>query len=379
MHRLIILTLAITAMSMAQEPTLKFERTRIGQVTYEAASAFDVNKDGSLDIVSGEYWFQGPEFTRSHKICDIMPAGDYYDDFSDYPMDVNGDGYLDIVTGGWWGESLSWRENPKGQGVEWKTHLIDKCGNVETTRFWDIDGDGLVEAVPNAGGNVTFYKLVTDANGKGTGEFKKYMVKQGECGHGLGYGDVNGDGRGDFIVPDAWIEAPTDVLNGKWIWHPEFQLGTASIPVLVFDVNEDGKTDLISGASHPYGLAWWEQGVGTDGKRTWTKHDIDPDRSQYHDLVLTDIDNDGKQEMLTGKRYRAHSGHDPGWTDPVGVYYFNIDGGKFERVTLDYGPADKASGAGIYMWVEDIDGNGWKDVIAPGKEGLYLFKNMGQL
>lgn len=379
MHRLSILTLLLASVSLAQDPALKFERTRIGQVIYEAVSAFDVNKDGSLDIVSGEYWFQGPEFTRSHKICDIQMVGDYFDDFSDYPMDVNGDGYLDIVTGGWWGESLQWRENPKGQPVEWKNHLIDKCGNVETTRFWDVDGDGIVDACPNAGGNVAFYKLVTDGNGKGTGEFKKYMVKQGECGHGLGYGDVNGDGRGDFIVPDAWIEAPTDVLNGKWTWHPEFQLGTASIPVLVFDVNEDGKADLISGAAHPYGLAWWEQGLGADGKRTWTKHDIDPDRSQYHDLVLADIDNDGKPEMLTGKRYRAHNEHDPGSFDPVGLYYFNIDGGKFERVTLDYGPADKSSGAGIYMWVEDIDGNGWKDVIAPGKGGLYLFRNMGQM
>jgi hypothetical protein len=379
MHRLSILTLLLASVSLAQDPALKFERTRIGQVIYEAVSAFDVNKDGSLDIVSGEYWFQGPEFTRSHKICDIQMVGDYFDDFSDYPMDVNGDGYLDIVTGGWWGESLQWRENPKGQPVEWKNHLIDKCGNVETTRFWDVDGDGIVDACPNAGGNVAFYKLVTDGNGKGTGEFKKYMVKQGECGHGLGYGDVNGDGRGDFIVPDAWIEAPTDVLNGKWTWHPEFQLGTASIPVLVFDVNEDGKADLISGAAHPYGLAWWEQGLGADGKRTWTKHDIDPDRSQYHDLVLADIDNDGKPEMLTGKRYRAHNEHDPGSFDPVGLYYFNIDGGKFERVTLDYGPADKTSGAGIYMWVEDIDGNGWKDVIAPGKGGLYLFRNMGQM
>jgi hypothetical protein len=28
--------------------------------------------------------------------------------------------------------------------------------------------------------------------------------------------------------------------------------------------------------------------------------------------------------------------------------------------------------------VEDVDKNGWKDVIAPGKQGLYLFKNLGK-
>ena len=81
--------------------------------------------------------------------------------------------------------------------------------------------------------------------------------------------------------------------------------------------------------------------------------------------------------QVTGKRYRAHAEADPGSLDPVGVYYFEINGGQFERVTLDYGPAGQASGAGIYLWMEDVDGNGWPDVIAPGKDGLYLFRNLG--
>jgi hypothetical protein len=374
--------LAIVGAAQAAGPSddlLRFERTRIGDVTFEAASAFDVNNDGKLDIVSGEYWFEGPDFTRSHRMCEIMQVEDYYDDFSDYPMDVNGDGYLDIITGGWWGATLQWRENPKGRPVPWTTHVIDKCGNVETTRFWDVDSDGQLEIVPNAGGNVVVYKLERDAAGKGTGKFAKHMIKKGGCGHGLGFGDVNGDGRGDFIVPDGWLEAPAgDVYKEKWIWHPEFKLGTASVPILVYDVNGDKKADLIVGMAHDYGLFWYEQQVGPDGQRNWIKHVIDPNRSQYHDLVLTDIDNDGQVELLTGKRYRAHQEHDPGSLDPIGLYYFKIDGGKFRRITLDYGPPSKTSGAGIYLWVQDLDNNGWKDIIAPGKEGLYLFRNMGK-
>jgi hypothetical protein len=147
--------------------------------------------------------------------------------------------------------------------------------------------------------------------------------------------------------------------------------------VLVFDVNKDGKADLIEGQAHGYGLNWWEQKTGADDKRSWIKHEIDPDRSQYHDLWLADIDNDGQVELITGKRYRAHQEHDPGSLDPVGTYYFEIDGGRFRRVTLDYGPASRASGVGIYLWIADVDGNGWKDIVAPGKDGLYLFKNMG--
>lgn len=356
---------------------LEWERIKLTDRAYEAASVCDINNDGKLDIVSGAYWYVGPDFKTSHKMCDVQASGEYFDDFADYPMDVNGDGYVDIVTGGWFGQMLRWRENPKGKTGPWKVHDIDKPGNIETIRFWDIDGDGHVEALPNAGGNVVAYRLVRDASGKGTGKFAKHVIKMGGVGHGMGFGDVNGDGRGDVVIPDGWLEAPAKPLEGKWIFHADFKLGTASNPIIVYDVNGDKLADLIVGAAHPYGLYWMEQKVDGD-KRIWTRHDIDMKRSQYHDVCLHDIDNDGTVELITGKRYRAHCGKDPGANDPLGLYYFEINGGKFDRVTLDYGPPTKASGAGIYLWVEDVDGNGWKDIVAPGKEGLHLFKNHGK-
>lgn len=357
--------------------TLQFERLRIGDVTYEAASVFDVDKNGVNDIVSGEYWFEGPDFTQKHKICTVQPKDDYYDDFSDFPMDVNGDGYLDIITGGWWGETLRWRENPKGQPVEWTVHDIDKPSSIETTRFWDVNGDGFVEIVPNAGGSLVAYELLRDENGKGIGQFKKHTLHMGGVGHGLGFGDINGDGRGDFVATEGWFEAPEKPFEGKWVSHQEFNLGATSIPILVYDVDGNGMADLIEGSAHGYGLNWWQQTIDAQGKRAWIKHEIDPNRSQYHELAMADLDKDGKPELITGKRYRAHGDNDPGAFDPVGLYYFKIVDGAFKRVTLDYGPASSTSGAGIYLWVEDIDGNGYKDIVAPGKGGLYLFKNLG--
>ena len=364
----------ILAPTVAEDAPLVFERIKISDLPFEAASAFDVNNDGHIDIVSGEYWYEGPDFTTQHKICDVQPSGEYFDDFGDYPMDVNGDGYTDIVTGGYWGKHLRWRENPKGKPVKWLTHDIAETGSIERPCFYDLDGDGFVEVIPNETNSLTVHRLVRDAKGKGTGEFEHYVVRDGAPGHGLGFGDINMDGRPDIILHNGWHEQPKTGLAGKWTWHEDFKLASASVPVLVYDVNKDGLNDLIVGQAHAYGLDWWEQQKG--GK--WTKHSIDPDRSQYHDMMLADIDNDGDPELITGKRYRAHNGHDPGANDPLGVYYFEINGGKFERITLDYGPADRASGIGIFCWVEDVDGNGWKDVVAPGKEGLYLFKNKGK-
>jgi hypothetical protein len=127
---------------------------------------------------------------------------------------------------------------------------------------------------------------------------------------------------------------------------------------------------------HDFGLFWWEQGE-ENGERTWTKHDIETDRSQFHTMLRADLDEDGKVELITGKRYRAHNGKDPGSDMPVGLYRYTIDGGKFTRQVIDYGAPGEHSGAGIQLYIADMDGNGWYDIIAPGKEGLFLFKNQG--
>ena len=122
---------------------IKFEKKCIDLTNQcEACSVFDVDNNGIPDIVCGEYWYEGPDFTKRHKICDIPHQGGYVWDFSDYPMDVDGDGYMDIITGSWWDGGLYWRKNPGPQDGEWQTLKICDLSEVETIRFYDIDGDG---------------------------------------------------------------------------------------------------------------------------------------------------------------------------------------------------------------------------------------------
>jgi hypothetical protein len=363
---------------LEEPPRIRFERIKISDGPFEAASVCDVDNDGHRDIVSGNYWYAGPDFRQRFKFRSLEPQSGYHDSFHEDPLDVNGDGFVDIVSGGWFGQTLLWCENPAGRraDADWPVHVIDKPGSIETSRCWDVSGDGHLEIVPNAGGNVVFYQLVRDRNGRGTGRFEKHVVKMGGCGHGLGFGDVNGDGRSDFVIPDGWLEAPENPLNGVWTFHPEFALGSASVPILVHDVDGDGLADLIYGHAHDYGLYWVQQQRDDRGQRTWTQHVIDESSSQYHDMQLVDLDGDGRLELVTGKRYYAHNGHDPGAEDPVFVRYFRLDGkGTFTAHTIDYGPAGQASGVGIYFWVEDLTGDGRPDIVAPGKEGLYLFRS----
>ena len=355
---------------------LRFRQQLIAAESAESVGVFDVNGDHILDIVSGSYWYQGPLFLKRNLIAQVARVSEYFDDFSTNPFDVNGDGKMDYVTGGWFGKTLQWRENP-GNNEQWQLHDIAVTGNIECTRAWDVDGDGFNEIVPNTPGSpLIYYSVKRDKNNKAMGEFVATQVTTKQE-HGLGFGDINGDGRGDFIISNGWLEAPEDRTHTPWKLHPDFELAKdASVPIIVADVNLDGVNDLIVGHGHSYGLDWYEQKPAGKNVR-FVKHPIDPFHSQYHTMEWVDIDNDGKMELITGKRYRAHNGADPGSNDPMELCYFKWNGESFTKNVISYGVFGQGKGTGIFFSVADLHTTGRKDIVVAGKDGLYVFFNEG--
>ena len=353
---------------------LKFRKQFIAAESFESVGVFDVNGDKVPDLVSGSFWYEGPHYGKRHYTSDVKRYGEYYDDFATIPLDLNGDGRLDYVTGGWFAETLRWHENP-GADKTWPEHAIAKTGNIETIRAWDVDGDGRVELVPNTPNKpLAFYQVQPGQNSAPS--FRRVEVAPTH-GHGLGFGDVNGDGRGDFVIDKGWLEAPRDPLSGKWVLHAEFSLEHASVPIIVADVNGDGLADLIAGKGHAYGLFWYEQQRDRKGKRSWLPHPIDRQHSQFHEMRWVDLDNDGQPELVTGKRYRAHNGKDPGADDHLGLYYYSWNGQSFTKNVISYGPLGEGVGTGIFLDVADLRGSGRRDIIVAGKQGLYVFFNEG--
>jgi hypothetical protein len=351
---------------------LSFERKWIASEAFESVNVFDVNGDGQQDILSGSFWYEGPAHVVRHPIGALQRFNEYFDDFSTIVLDVNKDGKKDVITGGWFKGTLLWKENPGKEGT-WKEHVIARCGNIETTRAWDLDGDGTLEIIPNTPGKPLVIYQMTPGD---SSTFKAMQVMD-KHGHGLGYGDINGDGRGDLIVAEGWLECPPSPFTQPWKLHPEFTFVQASIPMLAADVNGDGLTDLMVGQGHDYGLSWYEQGRNTKQGRTWIKHSIDANHSQFHTMEWNDLDNDGRPELITGKRYRAHDDHDPGAHDPVGLYYYQWNGESFTKQVISFGPAGSGKGTGIFFAVSDLNGDGWKDVVVAGKDGLCAFVNQG--
>ncbi len=356
-----------------QNEKLVFSPYFVAAESFESVGVMDVNNDRKPDLVSGDFYYlnegdTGAIFRKRGRLGDQPAFGEYFDDFATIPLDVNQDGHMDFVTGGWFGEALRWHENPGNAGM-WPAHEIARVGNVETVRAWDVDNDGHIEIIPNTPNNpLHYFKL------EGPGKFVRYEVGN-YTSHGIGFGDINGDGRGDFVIKNGWIENKGD---NQWVFRPDFDMGAyASIPIIVTDLNGDGKNDLIAGTAHDYGIYWYEQQIGEDGKRSFIKHLIDDTASQYHEIVWTDITGDGKPELIAGKRYRAHNDGDPGAYDDVGLYYFTWDGRLFTKHTIAYGPPGIGKGTGIYMQAADLRGSGRKDIIVAGKDGLWVFFNEG--
>jgi hypothetical protein len=327
----------------------------------------------------------GPEF-KQHPLRRLLPfRDDYMENNGEHLVDVNNDGWLDVVSGSFMQPELFWYENPGTTTPKddwWNVHRLVNTEQThnENTRLHDLDGDGIGEVVIDSwneknplvawkiepGHDPSVSKVVIGPAGSGISN-----------GHGIGFGDVNGDGLEDVIFKNGWYERPArDAMTTPWTHHADWSWDHAGSPMLSVDLNNDGKTDVIWGDGHNYGLYWMEQREpAADGSTNWKIHTIDKKFSQPHTMAWTDMDGDGRPELITGKRVKAHSGKDPGGLeDPVVlIYSWNPETLQFSKNEIHRGEA----GVGLQVRIADLNADGRPDIVAAGKSGTHILWNEG--
>lgn len=383
------LILLISTLS-ADEPGVKFHTRMLAIDGNEGVAIGDIDGDKKPDIVAGRNWYSGEDWAP-RPVRTIEDWNGYVQSNGDYLLDVNGDGRLDVIAGSFLPTEVHWYQNPGAEalrlGQTWKKHLLvdTKTTNNEGQLMHDIDGDGRPEWivdrwVPNV--PMTVWRIVdrtaeelsgvdpkTDSGAKV--KMVPHQLGDNGNGHGLAVGDINADGKADVLVGQGWYEQPAgDPWAGPWNFHPDWDL-QASIPMIIDDLDADGDGDLILGNGHDYGLFWWQNdGPDKTGKISWTKHEIDSRYSQPHTLAWQDIDNDGEPELITGKRYFAHNGGDPGGREMPCLYYYdwNKESKSFTRHTIDEGHV----GCGLQIATGDLNGDQKTDIAVAGKSGTYV-------
>ncbi|HTS27003.1 MAG TPA: FG-GAP-like repeat-containing protein [Bryobacteraceae bacterium] len=382
----------------AETVSSRFRMQRLNDHFYGwSQAAADVNRDGILDVIAGPYYYLGPDYTTYREIYaarTINPSNQYPNDcWVQLAADFNGDGWPDVLTtshSGGAGAILY--VNPKGELRRWDSYKVIPTIQTEITLLRDVDGDGKPELVYGAEGQVRYAKP-DPANPTGPWIVKSVSERGMVTAHGLGVGDINGDGRMDILNGYGWWEQPAPGSNQElWTYHPQaFGRWSRSQPggsvMAVYDVNGDGLNDVVTSLqAHGRGLAWFEQ-KRENGRITFVEHVIMDDYStknagnvtfsQLHGSTFGDVDGDGIPDFIVGKRYWSHLDdyYDP---DPYGapvLYWYRTVRNPKAPGGAEFVPEliHNRSGAGSDVLAIDLNNDGALDIVTSTNRGTFIF------
>jgi hypothetical protein len=371
----------------------------------EGVATGDVNKDGKIDVLNGEYWYEAPDW-KPHEMQPFVDFAKNTEDglkgysrsFACWTDDFNGDGYLDLIVIDFPGAPCYWMENPKGKDGHWTKHTIWHSACNETPTYVDLLGTGkrvlLMGFQPpgkGAEGQMAYFTPAKDPNalwemhpisvpsvppdmkdGKPVPGTGKEVPGTQKFSHGLGVGDLNGDGKLDVICTGGWWEQPKGA-DGKtpWAFHAA-NLGPAAADMFVWDMDGDGKGDVLSTSAHQFGIWWHKQRPDPKGgDPAFQRMDLFPKLvSETHAAHFKDIDGDGRPDLITGKRWYSHGRSEPGSDGPAMVYWLKNTKGPDGMTVFTPMVIDDDCGVGTQFEVSDINGDGLLDVIVSNKKGV---------
>ena len=372
-----------------------FRMQRVSDFYYAwCADVADINHDGIPDVVAPPYYYLGPDFTERHEFLPghaYNVTSDYTDHMIVFAHDFTGDGWPDVVSTYTNGRPLYMYVNPKGESRRWDRYVVVPSVGSEIALLKDVDGDGKPDFVYSTRENGIEFASPDPANPTGTW---KVTTVSGPLDtfnpHGLGVGDINGDGRMDVLTSIGWWEQPPKGSRQEtWKFHPAYFGGGAG-EMSVYDVNGDGLNDVVTPlAAHGWGISWFEQKRDQQGNISFVEHPIMGDLStrkageavysELHASIAADLDGDGIPDLIVGKRLYSHqeSYTDP---DPYGaavLYWYRTVRNPQAPGGAEFVPEliHNRSGVGSHFVVADLNHDGALDIITSTDRGTFIFYN----
>jgi len=364
---LMLLAAAVALAGCRPQPgTVLFEKTTIDPAfRSEGIAVADLNGDGRADLLAGDLWYEAPSWAPRSiaPVREFDPTSEYSDAFIVFAGDLNEDGWMDEVVFGFPNTAPFWRENPGTTGVDWPQHPVFGAAASESPAFAPLNGPPVL-VFQSGNARMAWFERPASASDP----FIEHLINDPATGttevpaHSLGTGDIDGDGLADVVISRGWWHAP------EWTWIPA-NLGPDCAQMVVFDVDGDGRNDVVSSSAHAVGVWWYQQ--QEDG--SFVQHVIDESFSQSHALAAADLNRDGLPDIVTGKRLWAHGL--TGDVDPDGprvLSWFELQRGSAGVSWIGH-QIDDSSGVGTQFEATDVNGDGRADIAVSNKTGVHLF------
>jgi len=299
----------------------------------------DINEDGRADIVfsvqkessgirvflnmSKRQWQQAKGPIQINKYQGIRTA------------DVNGDGHLDIIaanaTSDTQGGVQVWLGDGRGN---WPVESGPTVSGIYMdVLVADLNHDGHLDLVGTGWGTIGALRVWL---GDGSGSWSSTNPLEKGSFYGLSLGDINGDGHFDILAGAhrngvrifqgdgrgtfAEVMSPEEYLKRRSKVQSKTASGVGEQPapkknrsywqVEAFDLDQDGRMDIIAGSLDSEGIKAWRN----NGKKGWETYEgIFPSNGNFYAMALADLDADERPDICAasyGEGIKIWSGKD---------------------------------------------------------------------